>query len=339
MSALLRTERLSFRYTEGLTLSPISFALETGQIGAIVGASGSGKTTLLNLIGGRLEPTEGSIWLDNKRVTGPAYNLVAGHPDIRTVFQDFALSSRLNVYQNIAHALQAYRPSYRQGRTQELIRRFRLTGREDHLPDTLSGGEQQRVALARALAEEPRLLLMDEPFSQVDAPLKRQLIAEVADTLRETSGTALLVTHEATDALSLADLIVVLRAGSVVQQGTPQQIYERPITPYVAQLTGECSIVSIQIWQQWFPSLPLPNAKRVGIRPEHVHLLNNSRGIRGRVVHSSYHGAFYRVMIAVGDDTTVTAYHPEALDIGTSVDIHIDAERAIGFNQDELTPL
>ena len=337
MSALLRAEQLSFRYRENITaLSPVSFTLETGQIGAIVGASGSGKTTLLRLIGGQLEPTDGRIWLDNERVTGPAYNLVAGHPDIRTVFQDFALSSRLSVEQNIAHALRAYRPAYRQERTQELIRRFGLSGRKDHLPHMLSGGEQQRVALARALAEEPRLLLMDEPFSQADTPLKKHLISEVVNTLRETSGTALLVTHEATDALSLADQIVVLQMGSVVQQGTPKQIYEQPESPYVAQLMGECSIIPAEIWQQWFPNSFL-ETEAIGTRPEHIRLLKGDAEIQGKVVRSNYQGAYYRVVVELAKNVLITAHYQKNLPTGTMVNISIDMGRAIAFNENEAS--
>ena len=334
MSALLRIKQLSHHYPEKSaidTLHRISFLVEAGQICAVVGASGSGKTTLLQLISGRLDPTKGAIRLSDQKVTGPAYNLVPGHPDIRTVFQDFALSPNLNVYQNIAHVLRAYRRDYREERTRELIERFHLTGREEQLPATLSGGEKQRVALARALAEEPALLLMDEPFSQVDPPLKRCLLHEIVAILHETSGTALFVTHDAPDALALADHMIVLEAGKLVQQGTPQRVYERPVSPYVAQLVGECSVVDTATFQQWYPTFGADGATHVGIRPEHVHLASNGEGIPGTVKRSSYQGAYYEVLLSVGEQTVI-AHSRQAGALDTTVACRIATKRVIRFS-------
>ena len=338
MATLLRVERLAHHYPEQGnedTLRQISFSVEAGQICAVVGDSGSGKTTLLRLISGLLDATEGAVWLSDQPVRGPAYRLVPGHPDIRTVFQDFALSPNLSVYQNIAHALRAYRRNYREERTQELIERLHLTDQQEQLPATLSGGEKQRVALARALAEEPTLLLMDEPFSQVDPPLKRYLLRQVEGILRETSGTALLVTHDAPDALALADRILVLQRGELVQQDIPQQVYQQPTSPYVAQLMGECSVVGIVTFQRWYPNFATEETTCVGIRPEHVNIGTEGKGINGTVDHSSYRGGYYELAIRVGKNAMVTARSSDNLMAGTVVPISIYTDQVIRFRHEE----
>ena len=237
--SVLSVHQLTKQYHNATSagLQPVSFELAEGQTLGIVGESGSGKTTLLRLIGGLLEPDGGTILLDQQPVTGPAHNLVPGHPDIKMVFQDFALAPKLRVYDNIARILRAYPPDYRRARTEELLRRFLLTDLARQYPATLSGGEKQRVALARAIAEEPRVLLMDEPFSQVDASMKYQLLREIGVLLAETVSITLFVTHDVRDALALSDRILVLRQGKVVQIGSPQQVYEQPVTPYVARLS------------------------------------------------------------------------------------------------------
>lgn len=337
MLPFLQVDQLSYRYDVNLpdhTLRSVSFSVEAGHICAIVGASGSGKTTLLRLISGLIEPNQGTVWLSGQPVTGPSQNLVPGHPDIRTVFQDFALAPNLSVYHNIAHPMRAYRRDYREARTRELVERFQLQGREDQLPATLSGGEKQRVALARALAEEPPLLLLDEPFSQVDPPLKNHLMNEVIDVLKETSGTALFVTHDAQDALAWSDQVVVLQQGALAQQGTPQQIYEQPATAYIAQLMGECSVVPIDRFRQWFPQYPARNTARVGIRPEHVRLSNDAgQGLRGWVMRNSYQGAFYQLLVRVEEDIDLTVYHANEIVLGTAVALEIMTDKTIRFEE------
>ena len=335
MSVLLRVRHLTHRYEEeGIDiLRQVSFSVESGAICAIVGESGSGKTTLLQLIGGKLDPLEGTLWLSGEPITGPSYNLVPGHPEIRTVFQNFALSPNLSVYRNIAHVLRAYRRDYREERTRELIERFHLAGREQQLPATLSGGEKQRVALARALAEEPTLLLMDEPFSQIDPPLKRRLMHEVVAILRETSGTALFVTHDAHDALALADQMVVLRKGEMVQQAPPQQVYEQPVSPYVAQMVGECRVVDVAVFQRWYPTFAAEGATQVGIRPEHVRWSSIDEGPQGVVKRSSYRGAYYQVVVQTAEQAELIAHSDQPLSIGKAVALSVNTKAVIRFSR------
>ena len=337
MRALLQVDQLTHRYDPALssyTIRSVTFSVPSGQTCAIVGASGSGKTTLLRLVSGTLDAEQGAILLSGQAVTGPAQNLVPGHPDIRTVFQDFSLVPNLSVYHNIAHPMRAYRRDYREHRTQELIARFRLQGHEDQLPATLSGGEKQRVALARALAEEPLLLLLDEPFSQVDPPLKNHLMNEVIDILKEIAGTALFVTHDARDALAWSDQIVVLRRGKVMQQGTPPQIYEQPADSYVAQLMGDCSLVPIADFCRWFPRYPAHQTKWVGIRPEHVSLVPDTEpGITGRVMRCNYRGAYYELSVRLDKNIHLIVHHPENISPDALVTLAISTDTAIQFTK------
>ena len=289
---------------------------------------------MLRLVSGLLDPTEGTIGFKKEKITGPSYNLVPGHSDIRTVFQDFALSPNLTVYHNIAHVLRAYRPEYRKERTHELIDRFRLTGLEKKLPSALSGGEKQRVALARAVAEEPEVLLMDEPFSQIDPPLKRDLMVEIVEILRQTASTALFVTHEAQDALSMANQITVLRQGKVVQQGSPPQVYEQPTSPYVAQLMGDCSVVPAPLLQRWYPSFDSQSALHLGIRPEHVQLSSSSEGISGTVERIHYQGAYYSLLINGEQETKLLAYSRQPYPTESTITFDIDLARIIRFEQE-----
>ena len=327
--SVLSVHQLTKQYQESSPagLQPVSFELAEGQTLGIVGESGSGKTTLLRLIGGLLEPDGGTILLDGQPVTGPAHNLVPGHTNIRMVFQDFALAPKLSVYDNVARTLRAYSPNYRRVRTEELLHRFLLTDLARQYPATLSGGEKQRVALARAIAEEPRVLLMDEPFSQVDAPTKYHLLRETGALLAETVSTTLFVTHEVRDALALSDRILVLRQGKVVQIGSPQQIYEQPATPYVARL-GKCNILPVSILRSILPSLQANGT--IGIRPEHIYRTTESSGLPVTVVRSAYQGGYYEVTVRLGEQA-VWLYHPQSLAAGEEILIDVEAERVIRF--------
>jgi iron(III) transport system ATP-binding protein len=337
MPALLQVNQVSYHHPQAhsdYAIRRVTFAVQPKQICAVVGASGSGKTTLLRLISGTLEPEQGTIYLSGQRVTGPSQNLVPGHPDIRTVFQDFALEPNLSVYHNIAHPLRAYRPDYRKHRTHELIERLALSGLENQRPASLSGGEKQRVALARALAEEPVLLLLDEPFSQVDPPLKNRLMNEVVDILQETAGTALFVTHDARDALAWSNQVVVLQGGEMVQQGTPPQIYEQPVNSYVAQLMGECSLIPTEKFCRWFPHYAARGATWIGIRPEHVSVSSDpERGIKGKVVRSNYRGAYYAILVRLGDGTELLVYHPDLLTIDAVITVFVQLDKVLPLSE------
>ncbi len=242
---LLAVERVSKTYPGGgsAALHDVSLHLAPGELLALTGESGSGKTTLLRLVAGLEEPDAGTVFLNGRRVEGPAGKLIAGHPDIRVVFQDFRLFPNVSVAENLRHALRQYDAAYRDRRLREMLALAKLESLKDRLPRQLSGGEQQRAALARALADEPALLLMDEPFSNLDPALRRDLRGEIGAMLAGSGCGVILVTHEPADALSMAGRVVLLRAGRVLQSGSPRDLYRRPETAYAARFFGPANLV------------------------------------------------------------------------------------------------
>ncbi|MEM9832360.1 MAG: ABC transporter ATP-binding protein [Bacteroidota bacterium] len=338
MSILLATEELSVQYqdTPLAAVQQVSVSIAEGEIVVIVGESGSGKTTLLKTMAGLLEPSEGQVLFDGKTLPPPSRRLVPGHPDIRMVFQDFGLSPNMTVYGNIDHMLRKYEQTYRVERAKELIKGCRLSGLEDHSPKTLSGGEKQRLALARALAEEPRLLLMDEPFGQIDTSLKQQLRIELADFLKESDSTVVMVTHDPKDALSLADTIIVIKDGKIIQSGTPMCIYERPASAYVAQLFGAMNILPVDFWQKHFNLELGETSAEWGIRAEYINIIqevpedeNRSDGLIAQVTQAIYQG-FYQEVYAEVEGHTITGFHQgEPVVKGQTVGVMIDFTKLV----------
>lgn len=337
MSTLLATKELSVQYQDATSAAVhrVSLSVTEGEIVVVVGESGSGKTTLLKTMAGLLEPSVGKVLFDGKLLPPPSRRLVPGHPDIRMVFQDFGLSPNLSVYENIDHVLRRSTPAYRAERVQELINHCQLSGLEEHLPKTLSGGEKQRLALARALAEEPRLLLMDEPFGQVDTVLKQQLMRELTEFLQESTSTVVMVTHNPQDALGLADQVIVMKDGVVAQRGAPRELYEQPNSAYVAQLFGPVSIHPVEFWQKYFPH---QTARSLGIRAENVQLIfvseadhNPPSNISATVVRKDYQGFYERILLEV-DGHDITAFHfGRVPDSTRTIGVKIDPTYLIPF--------
>ena len=236
---VLSIERLSHQYTDTAVLNAVDLEVGNGEFVAVLGASGSGKTTLLRAIAGLLTPSEGSIRLRGRTVLENGQERVAPeHRGIGLVFQDYALFPHMSVSENIAFGLSKPDP----GRIQELLALVGIAELADRSPSTLSGGQQQRVALARALAPQPHLLLLDEPFANVDAERRAELGDALHQITRAQEAATLLVTHDRVSALGLADKLVVLvpatEGAYVAQQGTPFEVYNQPSCPEVASLTG-----------------------------------------------------------------------------------------------------
>ncbi|WP_291724032.1 ABC transporter ATP-binding protein [Bernardetia sp.] len=224
-------------------VNDVSFHLEKGKTLALLGESGSGKTTLLRMIAGLEKPTEGSITLQNKFIYNHSKSLFI-KPEKRNIglfFQHYALFPHLTVFKNIAYGLSStsYTTSQKKQRVDEMLSLVELKGYEKRFPHELSGGQQQRIALARALAPQPQLLLLDEPFSNLDEQLKNEVRQQIKSILEKTQTTTILVTHDLQDALSLADQLAVMKNGKIEQLDTPQKLYHYPKTKYVATLFGE----------------------------------------------------------------------------------------------------
>ncbi|MGY5849316.1 ABC transporter ATP-binding protein [Salegentibacter sp. F14] len=242
---MLELKNVSFAYQEKPVLTNISFELGKGENLSIIGESGCGKSTLLQLIYGLLH-TDGKIIWNEKELLGPQFNIVPGEPFIKYLAQDFDLMPPLTVAENIGKHLSNMYPRKKKSRVRELMEIVEMTDLGDEKAKNLSGGQQQRVALARALANEPQLLLLDEPFSHIDHFRRNNLRRQLFAYLEERSISCIVATHDSTDALSYADKTIVLRNAKIQAEGTPENLYQNPPNKYVASLFGEINEIMIK---------------------------------------------------------------------------------------------
>jgi iron(III) transport system ATP-binding protein len=226
---------------EVVAVDGVSLGIEKGELVTLLGPSGCGKTTTLRIIAGFEFPTRGQILLDGKEIN----NLPPNRRDMSMVFQSYAIFPHLNVFENIAYGLNVQRLSKgeiqsRMGRVMDLVQ---LSGYENRAPNQLSGGQQQRVALARALVMEPKVLLMDEPLSNLDAKLREQMRTEIRRIQRELGITSVYVTHDQIEAMTLSDRVVVMNEGVIEQVGTPTEVYRHPNTRFIANFIGRANFI------------------------------------------------------------------------------------------------
>ncbi len=242
---LLRLTQVAVQYPHAsqAAVRNISFALSHGQIGCLLGPSGCGKSTLLRAIAGFLPLQQGHIELGTQVLSAAGTGLAPEKRRMGVVFQDYALFPHLNVRDNIAFGLRDRAIETRHARVQELLDLVHLEGLSARYPHELSGGQQQRVALARALAPRPEVMLLDEPFSNLDVELREKLGHEVRDILKAASVTTLLVTHDQHEAFAMADIVGVMQDGGIVQWDTPYRLYHEPATRFVADFVGEGAFV------------------------------------------------------------------------------------------------
>ncbi|WP_207532768.1 ABC transporter ATP-binding protein [Desertivirga arenae] len=243
---ILTVEAVNKQYTESpfSGVKSASFSVDKGQIVVIVGESGSGKSTLLKLVYGLMSPESGFVFFRHEQVRGPEKKLIPGHDAMKMVTQDFSLNSYAKVYDNIASMLPNTNLAYKSSKTQEMLSLMRITHLAQKRVIDLSGGEQQRVAIAKAIVTEPAVLLMDEPFSHVDTVLKSHLRADIRRLSRELGITVVIVSHDPADGLSMADKMIVMRRGEVVEQGNPKELYYQPTSLYTARLLSDCNVLS-----------------------------------------------------------------------------------------------
>jgi iron(III) transport system ATP-binding protein len=237
---------LSKRYGEVGAVDGLSLEIKPGELLALLGPSGCGKTTTLRLVAGFLVPEAGEIWVGDRRLSSPATVVPPERRRMAMIFQSYALWPHMTVAQNVAYGLR-FKPGLSRGardaRVREMLRVVQLGGYEARYPGELSGGQQQRVAVARALVVEPEILLLDEPLSNLDANLREEMRFEIR-RLHETFGiTTLYVTHDQGEAMVISDRIAVLRAGTVTQVGTADDLYHRPRTRFVAEFIGRTNVI------------------------------------------------------------------------------------------------
>ncbi|MCU0448179.1 MAG: ABC transporter ATP-binding protein [Microscillaceae bacterium] len=302
MIKFLEIDNLSKNYADASkkAVCEVSLDIARNELVALVGENGSGKTTLLKLIAGLIEPDTGTVHLLGAQVLPPSAKLIAGHDDIKLVFQDFQLLPNHSVRDNLRFVLQKYALEYQNEQLAKILKICRLEAIQQHLPRELSGGQKQRVALAKALITEPELLLLDEPFSQLDQPSRQAFRTEIRQIIRQTQTTAILVTHDFQEALALADRIVVMQKGEILQIDSPQKIYEKPRTKYVAEIFGAINWLP-PAWVKNELKIQLTANQIVGIRPENLVLssLPQPNYFQGKVEAIFYAGFYQHILVKI----------------------------------------
>jgi spermidine/putrescine transport system ATP-binding protein len=225
-----------------VAVDDVSLNIEQGEFFSLLGPSGCGKTTILRMIGGFEDPTSGSISLNGKDILGIPPN----KREVNTIFQNYALFPNMTVYENIAFSLRLKKISEKEIKTKvmEMVNLTRLNGHENKKTNQLSGGQKQRVAIARALINKPTVLLLDEPLAALDAKLRQHMLVELDNIHEEVGITFLYVTHDQSEAMSISDHLAVMNEGNVIQMGTPVEVYESPVNPFVANFIGETNFFS-----------------------------------------------------------------------------------------------
>jgi iron(III) transport system ATP-binding protein len=320
---ILEVAGLSKCYRSGTcaAVDEVAFRVAEGEIMAVVGESGCGKTTLLRLIAGLEIPDSGMVRVQDVEVAGPGTWVPPERRAVGMVFQDFALFPHLRVADNVAYGLHRMRRSERREQVERMLELVGLAGLGRRFPHQLSGGQQQRVALARALAPEPRLVLLDEPFSNLDVALKAVIRDEIGDILRGTGATALLVVHDSEDVMAIADRVAVMRGGRLLQVDAPSTVYRRPRDEYVARFFGDTNVLpaicngsGFETPLGFVPSRSPDGARgavNVSIRPEGIELSREAGRGQPAVVHRvRHHGVHQRVLLAVGEGARLRIHVP-----------------------------
>jgi iron(III) transport system ATP-binding protein len=318
-------------------LHGIDLDVTPGQVVALLGPSGCGKTTLLRILAGLERPDAGEVRLDERVVTGPAAWVPPEKRRVGMVFQDWALFPHMTVERNVGYGIGRREPG-RDRRVDEALALVGLEGLGDRLPGTLSGGQQQRVALARALAPRPTVLLLDEPFSNLDSSLRVQVRAEVHALLLDLGITSVFVTHDQDEAFVLGDRVAVMYEGRIVQAATPAELYARPVSPWVANFVGDANLVdgdaSGDRAATSLGSIPLVDAAagpvQVLVRPEAVDI---APGDGGTVELIEYYGhdSLYVVRTDAGPSFRARAAAAPSLRRGDRVDLRYRGPATVAF--------
>ncbi|MBM3532162.1 MAG: ABC transporter ATP-binding protein [Alphaproteobacteria bacterium] len=346
-SPALMLDMVSYAYGQVQAVAELSLNVAPGEVVCLLGPSGCGKSTVLRLAAGLEEVQAGRVFINGQLVGAPNHHVPPESRNVGLVFQDFALFPHLSVCDNVGFGLRPADAARRRERIMAALGDVGLAHLDQSFPHMLSGGEQQRAALARALAPEPKLVLLDEPFSGLDTRLREQVRDVTVEALRKSGTATLMVTHDAEEAMFMADRIAVMREGRIVQEGTPIDLYRRPASLFVAAFFGEVNRLAGTVKNgevsTRFGRVPAPFADgseaEVVIRPEAILVDLDGKGVAtvpGRVVSVHPLGRSTRLVLALEDGTRMKAriwglHHPAA---GASVGIGIDPRQAFVFPAD-----
>ncbi len=351
---LLELKHVSQSYSARKVLRDLSFVLNAGDIGCLLGPSGCGKTTVLRAIAGFEPITGGEIVLNGERVSAPGFIVPAEKRRIGMVFQDYALFPHLNVAANVGFGLHGQSRTERNKRVEELLQTVGLEGSGQAYPHELSGGQQQRVALARALAPCPNLLLMDEPFSNLDVELRERLSLEVRDIIKQQGATAIIVTHDQHEAFAMGDMIGVMHDGEIQQWDTAYNLYHLPENRFVADFVGQgvllpgkvlnASQVEIELGTLYSKTLGACSIEgcdeggnkgcevEVLLRPDDI-IHDDASPLLAQVEHKAFRGAdiLYTLRLPGGNRvlSLVPSHHNHA--IGEWIGIRLEVDHVVVF--------
>lgn len=337
MKSILTVEQLSVVLQNKQILNNVNLHLERGEILGLVGPSGCGKTTLLNTIAGFTDLAEGAITIEQQTIT-PKHQVPAEKRKVGVIFQDYALFPHLTINQNIAFGIQKLPKAEQKERVEGLLNMLSLSEFGERYPHQLSGGQQQRVAIARALAVQPRLLLLDEPFSNIDARLRDELMVELRRLLKSLNMSAIFVTHNKDEVFSFADKIALLHHGRIIQTGVPKVVFEQPETWQVADFLQVGSWLKVVKEQHKVKSalgeIPIAPESIVEqsmllVKPKMLQLANNEAN--SVVTHVAYTEQGYKYTLASLDRKSPMAfeqlhfYSDQLMSVNQQVSIHIIA--------------
>ena len=275
----------------------INLFINEGEIFTILGKSGSGKTTFLRMIAGLETPDNGTIFIDNKEVFSKNTNLQPKDRGIAVVFQNYALLPHLSIASNITFGSDASKADL-----EEVLEKTKLKGQENKFPHELSGGQQQRVALARAIITKPKILLLDEPLSNIDTELRAHLRVELKEMIKSFGITALFITHDKEDAFYLSDRIAIMHGGDILQVGVAKDIYHHPADLYCANFLGKMTQLDINTY----------------IRPEHIEICSD--GIfEGKIIEINFYGSFYEIILDTKKNKLLLHSYDDLLYLGQDV--------------------
>jgi iron(III) transport system ATP-binding protein len=334
--AVVELRNVTYRY-EGAgapAVEALSLDVFPGEVLALLGPSGCGKSSTLRLIAGLEQPDAGEIWLQGKRVAGVGRALSPEERHLGMVFQDYALFPHMTTLQNITFALHALPARERRSRGAAALALVGLADLADRYPHQLSGGQQQRVALARALAPGPPVVLLDEPFSNLDAALRVQIRDELREILERAGATAVFVTHDQSEALALGDRIALLRAGRLEQIGTPGELFQRPCNRFVASFMGQADFLPADVTERGLRTeigdipqqvaLPVGAQVEVLVRYDDLSLTAGRDG-PARIARRVYEGESYSYVVALpsGREVRCKTSHVHSYAVGTPVRVEL----------------
>ncbi len=332
----VRCENLSKAYSDARAVNDINLNVHTGEILALLGPSGCGKTTTLRLIAGFERPDSGQVEIGGQIVAGPGRFIPPERRGVGMVFQDYAIFPHLTVFQNVIYGVSKQKPSQMR---ETALMMLKLVGMErfaERYPHELSGGERQRVALARALAPRPILLLMDEPFSSLDADLRVQVREQVRGILKTMQATAIFVTHDQEEALYMGDRLAVFKKGRMEQIGLPEEIFQTPSTRFVAEFMGSTDFLAGEVTPDGILTelgllsqkveLPAGAQVEIAMRPDDVTFEPQAQG-RAMVLERMFRGTHNLYLLRLPSGHLLHTYQPHTRQIkpGTRAQVYINA--------------